>query len=138
VVLYRIHELVAERFYSGRDSQVMVREGQQSGLLDPRLDLKPDDPPQFEWGDDAVGIRLAVALLADAMDDDRMAINLAWAFSARVVVMLPKRWTMSRARVLSFVSLNAWRRSRRDCHRLRNCPAAVAVPNVIRQCGDDI
>jgi hypothetical protein len=96
---------VAERFYSGREDGVSVREAAESRRLDPRLDLDPEQH-EFWWGrEDADGNRLAIALLADALDDDKVAIDLAEAFTARVVVMLPDRWTMSRTRVLSFVDI---------------------------------
>src|ERR1700722_6222177 len=96
---------MAERFYSGREEGVSVREADMSRELDPRHDLAPVEH-NFWWGrEDAAGNRLAIALLADALDDDKVAIDLAEAFTARVVVMLPDRWTMSRTRVLSFVDI---------------------------------
>jgi hypothetical protein len=97
---------MAELFYSGREDRVVVREGEQSRSLDPRLDLDPEEQTRSGWGrENTVGIRLAVALLADALDDDKVAVDLAEAFTARVVVMLPDRWTMSRTRILSFVEI---------------------------------
>jgi hypothetical protein len=95
-----------ERFYSGRQDGVMLREGDQWKPLDLRLDLDRDGESQFKWGRQTrLGNRLSVALLADALGDDKIAIDLAEAFTTRVVVMLPERWTMSRARVLSFVEI---------------------------------
>ena len=99
---------MAERFYSGREDRVIVREGGHSRPLDPRLNLDRDGQTRFKWGrENTGGNRLAVALLADALNDDKVAVDLAKAFTARVVVMLPERWTMSRARVLSFVDIIA-------------------------------
>jgi hypothetical protein len=98
---------MVERFYSGRDGRVMVRETGEFIPLDLRLDLDRDGQASVNWGQNASGNRLAVALLADALDDDKVALNLAQAFTARVVGMLPERWTMSRARVLSFVQIIA-------------------------------
>jgi hypothetical protein len=97
---------MAERFYSGREERVVIREGDQLRRLDLRLDLDPDGQTRLRWGrENAKGKRLAVALLADALSDDRTAVSLAEAFTARVVAMLPERWTMSRTRVLSFVDI---------------------------------
>jgi hypothetical protein len=99
---------MAERFYSGRNDRVLVRENEQWRPLDPRLDLDRNGQSRFTWGrESAAGNRLAVALLADALDDDKTAVGLAGAFTARIIVMLPERWTMSRARVLSFVEMMA-------------------------------
>ena len=95
---------MAERFYSGRDDHVVVREGELSRLLDLRLDLDPGGSTQLVWGHDR-SARLAIALVADALDNDSMAVNLAPRFTARVVAMLPPRWTMSRARILSYLEL---------------------------------
>ena len=97
---------VSERFYSGLEDRVRVREGEHSRQLDPRLDLDGAQPAVFKWGREGEGsTRLAVALLADALDDGKTAVGLAAAFTARVVVRLPERWTMSKNRVLSFVDI---------------------------------
>lgn len=96
-----------ERFYCGREDHVVVREGEQSQPLDLRLDLDPEGQTRFKWGRENKGKRLALALLADALNDDNQAVNLSEAFTARVVALLPERWTMSRARVLSFVMIIA-------------------------------
>jgi hypothetical protein len=97
-----------ERFYCGREDQVVIKEGELSRPLDLRLDLDPEGQTGLKWGpENDRGKRLAVALLADALDDDTKAVNLAEAFTARVVAMLPERWTMSRKRVLSFVMIIA-------------------------------
>ena len=95
-----------ERFYCGREDRVVVREGELSQPLDLRLDLDSEGQTRLKWGrENDKGKRLAVALLADALNDDTRTVNLAEAFTARVVTMLPARWTMSRARVLSFVMI---------------------------------
>ena len=97
---------MAESFYSGREDRVIVREGERSWSLDLRLDLDPDGQTCFKWGrEHPENRRLAVALLADALNDSKLALSLAEAFTARVVIMLPQRWTMSRARVLSFIRI---------------------------------
>jgi Family of unknown function (DUF6166) len=97
---------MAERFYSGREDHVSIREGQQSLPLNARLDLDPEGQTVLKWGRaNSKGKRLAISLLADALNDDRAAVDLAEAFTARVVAMLPGRWTMSRTRILSFVEI---------------------------------
>jgi hypothetical protein len=97
---------MAERFYSGREDHVSIREGAQSLPLNARLDLDPEGQTVLKWGRaNSKGKRLAIALLADALSDDRVAVHLAEAFTARVVAMLPERWTMSRTRILSFVEI---------------------------------
>jgi hypothetical protein len=97
---------MAERFYSGREDHVSIREGEQSLPLNARLDLDPEGQTVLNWGRaNPKGKRLAIALLADALNDDRAAVDLAEAFTARVVAMLPERWTMSRTRILSFVEI---------------------------------
>jgi hypothetical protein len=68
--------------------------------------LDPEGQTWLKWGrENNKGKRLAVALLADALNDDKQAVDLAEAFTARVVAMLPERWTMSRARFRSFVTI---------------------------------
>jgi hypothetical protein len=97
---------MTERFYSGREDHVSIREGQQLLPLNARLDLDPEGQTVLKWGRaNSKGKRLAIALLADALSDDRVAVDLAEAFTARVVAMLPERWTMSRTRILSFVEI---------------------------------
>jgi hypothetical protein len=97
---------MSERFYSGRNSEVLVREGELSQPLDLRLDLDPQGQGHFEWGrENPRGKRLALALLSDALGDDKAAVDLAETFATRVVAILPVRWTMSRARILSHVEI---------------------------------
>ena len=97
---------VTERFYSGHKGDgVFIREDGQSRPLDPRYDLG-NGQAAFAWGIASPGGRqLALALLADALDDSEHAIEYADAFTQRVVSILPDRWTMSRARVLSYVNV---------------------------------
>jgi hypothetical protein len=97
---------MGERFYSGHEDGISAREAGESRQLAPRFDLDPEQRHSFWWEkEDAEGNRLAIALLSDALDDDKVATDLAEAFTARVVLMLPERWTMSRTRVLSFVDI---------------------------------
>lgn len=54
--------------------------------LDPRLDLRDHSPDGFNWGYAGSGpAQLALALLADALGDDRRAERLYQDFKFRVV-----------------------------------------------------
>jgi hypothetical protein len=98
--------LVAERIYCTRRDGVMVRENGQWRPLDPRLDLDSENSGDFAWGEaTSAGERLALAILADALGKDDRAIELAEIFNKRVVAILPERWTMTRARVVSHADL---------------------------------
>ena len=46
---------------------------------------------------------LSLALLADALDNDERALRLHEDFNRRVVTLLPKRWTMTRRRILAYL-----------------------------------
>jgi hypothetical protein len=98
--------LVAERIYSTRRDGVMVRENGQWRPLDPRLDLDSENSADFAWSEATpAGKRLALAILADALGNDDRALELAEIFNNRVVAILPDRWTMTRARVVSHADL---------------------------------
>src|ERR1700722_4343855 len=93
---------VVERLYSGRKDSVIVRENGQWRPLAPRLDLDSENSGDFAWGEATpAGKRLALAMLADALGNDDRAVELAEIFNNRVVAILPERWTMTRARVVS-------------------------------------
>jgi len=56
----------------------------------PRLDLVKHDG--FDWGKDNIGARqLAVSLLADALDNDDVALNLCEEFSNAVIAKMPHK-----------------------------------------------
>lgn len=78
------------RAYSGRrtpDGAVVETAGK---LLDPRLDLWRHSPDGFEWGYGGSGpAQLALALLADVLEDDDEAIRLHQDFKWAVVAKLP-------------------------------------------------
>jgi Family of unknown function (DUF6166) len=69
--------------------------------LNPRLDLWNHSPTGFEWGYGGSGpAQLALALLADHLDDDGKAVSLYQAFKFAVVAKLPKRgWTLTTAEI---------------------------------------
>ena len=91
---------MAERFYSGElGGQVTARKGASKRPLDPRFDLRKHSPPGLAPGDSAV--QLALALLADALDNDERALHLHEDFNCRMVTLFPKRWTITRSRILA-------------------------------------
>ncbi len=96
---------VAARLYSGRREGVIVREGEMIRALNPaRPDLEGHSG--FSWGSASPsGKRLAMALLKDALEDEKRAAELADAFNARVISILPERWTMTRERILSYTDV---------------------------------
>lgn len=96
-----------ERFYSGKaPGEVIVREGCAIRALDPRPDLSEQSRAVFSWGSDEIGAsQLAIALLADALNDDRAATRYQQDFKNRMIANLPERWTVSRSRILGYVRL---------------------------------
>ena len=65
-------------------------------LLDPRFDLRKYSPMGFEWTYEGDGPRqLALALLADHMEDDRKALDLVDAFMRDVVSVLDNAWSLT-------------------------------------------
>ncbi len=68
--------------------------------LDPRTDLKRITDLGFEWtyeGDSPA--QLALALLADHLDDDERALALHEAFMAEVVAFLDNSWRLTGAEI---------------------------------------
>jgi hypothetical protein len=65
--------------------------------LNPRLDLWNHSPTVFEWGYGGSGpAQLALALLADHLANDDVAITLYQDFKRAVVALLPHRgWTLT-------------------------------------------
>jgi Family of unknown function (DUF6166) len=78
-----------------RDSISGQSLGQKSEPLPLRLDLFNHSPTGFGWGYGGSGpAQLALALLADALGDDDLAVRLHQAFKFRVVACWPEgeRW----------------------------------------------
>lgn len=99
---------VAECLYSGHKQGVVVRENGKTRPLNPQIGSDADDEGSFSWGSvSPAGKRLALALLKDALADDKRATELADVFNARVISILPDRWTMTRARIVSYADLMA-------------------------------
>ena len=97
---------VATRLYFGRKEGVVVREKGTSKLLHPQAN--PDGQDYFSWGSESpAGKRLAMALLCDALEDEKRASELADIFNARVISILPERWTLTRERILSYTDIMA-------------------------------
>lgn len=98
---------MSEIFYCGEPAhRVSIREGDAKRPLEPRTDLSKHDSSKFGWGvGEGDPAQLSVALLADALGDDGRALRLQQSFNKRVVSMLPKRWVMSRSRVLAYVRM---------------------------------
>lgn len=64
--------------------------------LAPRFDLKRLSPTGFEWSYEGAGpAQLALALLADHLDDDRRAVALHQAFMRQVVAELDNSWELN-------------------------------------------
>jgi hypothetical protein len=94
------------RIYTGREDGVVVREADSSRPLGEQA--YPDRKGQKEssWGCQSLtGRKLALALLADALEDGERASDLADSFTRRVVSILPERWTMTQARIISYAEL---------------------------------
>ena len=96
-----------ERFYSGgEEGQVTFREEDARRSLDPRLDLGEFSLTGFAWGNVHAGAQqLALALLADALQDDHRATTLSQKLTRRVISILPARWTITRTRILQHVEI---------------------------------
>jgi len=67
--------------------------------LNPRLDLWNHSPSGFEWGYDGSGpAQLALALLADCLGNDELAMQWHHEFKSELVVGLPYRgWNLYQA-----------------------------------------
>jgi hypothetical protein len=67
-----------------------------SRLLDPRHDIC-NHSPSFEWGGGGRGsAQLALAILAEYLEDPALALELHQSFKVRVVAVLPyEGWTLS-------------------------------------------
>ena len=83
--------------YQGNRRSFTVNVTVNGRPLDPRLDLYNHGPTGFEWGYGGSGpAQLALAILADHLNDDRQALNLYQHFKWIVVSTLPRRgWTLT-------------------------------------------
>jgi hypothetical protein len=87
-----------------RNIFVLDKDGERRALTK-RPDLLDHSIPQFEWGTEGRGTTcLALALLADAVDDDT-ARGLHREFEQDVVSHLPDSWTLTREELVAWVAL---------------------------------
>ena len=85
---------------------VFVSEGVKARKLRKRLDLMNHSPTGFEWGYHGSGpAQLALAILADALDDDERAVRLHQQFKFTMIGVLPRSsgWTLPLDMVLRAV-----------------------------------
>ena len=79
----------------------------QAEKLPMRLDLYNHSPTGFEWGYGGSGpAQLALAILADVLEDDDRAVQLHQQFKWRAIASIHRkeRWYLSRSKVLEIVS----------------------------------
>ncbi len=87
--------------YSGTQSgaggqRVQLEEGTRITTLNPRTDLFNHSPDGFQWGYYGSGsAQLALALLADALEDDRRALALHQEFKRQFVGHWGSIWRMT-------------------------------------------
>lgn len=83
--------------YEGRRTRLGNIVTVDGDLLDFRLDLQNHSPTGFEWGYAGSGsAQLALAILADHLEDEQQALNLYQRFKWTVVAGLPHQgWTLT-------------------------------------------
>jgi hypothetical protein len=102
-----------DRSYRGyRDADgtahVMIVDDDRLRVLPMQLDLFNHSPTGFEWGYGGSGpAQLALALLADALDDDAIAVILHQRFKWKFIATMPQdvTWQMSRQEVVDKANL---------------------------------
>lgn len=68
--------------------------------LDPRFDLKTYSKAGFEWTYEGAGpLQLALAILADHLGDDGLAMRRHEAFMRDVVALLDNAWTLTSSEI---------------------------------------
>jgi hypothetical protein len=115
--------VLVERLYKGEwASKVTVTEGAQKWALNPRFDLRTQSFAGFACGSgEANGAhQLALALLADALQDDARAEQLHHDFCSRVVAIFPERWTISRSRIVAHATIIEARQAGHGGYRARS------------------
>jgi hypothetical protein len=100
---------MTERFYSGeRDTGALtVREGGfgETKPVHCRFDYRKYITERAGGNSDHA--RLALTLLGDVLEDERWAAEAHEYFMKRVIPILPKKFTISRSRVLAYVNVMA-------------------------------
>jgi hypothetical protein len=86
-----------EKRYEGRRRFCATKVTVDARPLRFRRDLRCHSPAEFEWGYGGSGpAQLALAILADHLDDDQEASNLYQRFKWAVIAELPRhRWTLT-------------------------------------------
>ena len=101
MVVYEGH-----RTGEGAHVERKVRKGEnwETASLPPRLDLGYHSPSGLEWGYGGSGpAQLALALLADALQDDERALRIYQRFKWEVVTSLPDTdWQLSTEEIHHF------------------------------------
>jgi Family of unknown function (DUF6166) len=90
-------------YYGQPGGAVIVQTDSRLAPLGPRYDLANHSPTGFSWGYGGSGpAQLALALLADALGDDALALRLYQRFKFRVIGALPlnEAWAMTEVEVL--------------------------------------
>lgn len=88
------------------DTVVTVIDGANTKPLPWRLDLFNHSRTGLNWGYGGSGpAQLALALLADVLGSDEMAVRLHQHFKNQVVARLADSWTLDAAEILSHVDL---------------------------------
>ena len=87
----------------GNEKSVFIRErNKPHRRVKPRTDLVKHD--RFDWGRNNIGARqLAVSLLADALGNDDVALDLCEEFSSAVIARLPHK-----PRKIKAEAIRAW------------------------------
>lgn len=84
----KVYEGTVEGDHFG--ARVTVRMDEHHELLAPRLDLRNHSPDGFAWGYGGSGpAQLALAILADATRDDKVAMRYYQVFKELVVSKIP-------------------------------------------------
>ena len=82
--------------YEGRRTKAGAIVTVNGEILDPRFDLQNHSPSGFEWGYAGSGpAQLALAILADYLNDDVQAMNLHQRFKWTIIAGLPEAWTLT-------------------------------------------
>ena len=93
----RQSQLRAAKKYVGERTADGTQVSVNGILLNPRFDLWNHSPDAFEWGYGGSGpAQLALAILADFLEDDQRASELHQEFKRAVIAALPRQgWTLS-------------------------------------------
>ena len=85
-----------------------ITESNPRTALPPRLDLFNHSPTGFGWGYGGSGAaQLALAILADFLDDDELAVRLHQPFKAEVIAGMPREeWELNTDFIREWVEAN--------------------------------